>query len=92
MANARAMRGVIAANRCAQLAPSAPHALHMPSHVYSTLGMWDQVIGSDLASDEITIAYTARVNPQAAANPAAIPARYHSLDFLINADLQTARP
>jgi tetratricopeptide (TPR) repeat protein len=86
-----AMRGVIAANRCAQLAPSAPHALHMPSHVYSTLGMWDQVIGSDLASDEITIAYTARVNPQAAANPAAIPGRYHSLDFLINADLQTAR-
>ena len=65
-----AMRGVIAANRCAQLAPSAPHALHMPSHVYSTLGMWDQVIGSDVSSDEITIAYTARVNPQAAANPA----------------------
>jgi len=86
-----AARGVIAANRCAHLAPSAPHALHMPSHVYSTLGMWDDVIGSDLASDETTIAYTARVNPQAAANPAANPARYHSLDFLANAYLQTAR-
>jgi hypothetical protein len=86
-----AARGVIAANRCAQLAPSAPHALHMPSHVYSTLGMWDDVIASDLASDETTIAYTARVNPQAAANPAANPARYHSLDFLANAYLQTAR-
>jgi len=86
-----AARGVIAANRCAQLAPSAPHALHMPSHVYSTLGMWDEVIGSDLAADETAIAYTARVNPPAAANPAANPARYHSLDFLTNAYLQTAR-
>jgi tetratricopeptide (TPR) repeat protein len=86
-----AVRGVIAANRCAQLAPSAPHALHMPSHVYSTLGMWEEVIESDLASDETTIAYTARVNPQAFPNPATIPARYHSLDFLTNAYLQTAR-
>ena len=37
-----AMRGAIAAARCAQLAPSAPHALHMPSHIFSTLGMWDR--------------------------------------------------
>ena len=59
-----AMRGVFAAARCARLAPSAPHALHMPSHVYSTLGMWQEAIGSDKAAD------TARVNPQAAAEPA----------------------
>src|SRR5262249_6682456 len=49
------------------------------------------VIGSDLAADETTLAYTARINSQAAANPAANPARYHSLDFLTNAYLQTAR-
>src|SRR4051812_89255 len=83
-----AMRGVIAAARCAQLAPSAPHALHMPSHVFSTLGMWREVIGSDRASDEETIAYTARTNPQAAVDPAKNPGRYHSLDFLTNAYLQ----
>ena len=83
-----AVRGAIAAARCAQLAPSAPHALHMPSHIFSTLGMWQEVIGSDRASDEVTIAYTARVNPQAAADPASNPARYHSLDFLTNAYLQ----
>src|SRR3981189_2745613 len=41
-----AMRGAIAAARCAQLAPSAPHALHMPSHIFSTLGMWQEGIGS----------------------------------------------
>ena len=50
--------------------------------------MWQEVIGSDRASDEVTMAYTARVNPQAAADPAENPARYHSLDFLTNAYLQ----
>jgi hypothetical protein len=83
-----AVRGEIAAARCAQLAPSAPHALHMPSHIFSTLGLWQEVITSDLASDRATLAYTARVNPPAAADPAANPARYHSLDFLTNAYLQ----
>ena len=83
-----AMRGAIAAARCAQLAPSAPHALHMPSHIFSTLGMWHEVVGSDRAADAETIAYTVRVNPQAAADPAKDPGRYHFLDFLTNAYLQ----
>jgi hypothetical protein len=83
-----AMRGVFAAARCARLAPSAPHALHMPSHVYSTLGMWPEVISSDRAADDEAIAYATRVNPQSAADPAKNPARYHSLDFLANAYLQ----
>jgi tetratricopeptide (TPR) repeat protein len=83
-----AMRGVFAASRCARLAASAPHALHMPSHIYSTLGMWREAISSDRAADDETIAYTVRVNPQAAADPAKNPARYHFLDFLTNAYLQ----
>src|SRR6478609_8274985 len=83
-----AMRGVLAAARCARLAPSAPHALHMPSHIYSTLGMWQEVVSSDGAADDETIAYTARVDPQAAADPAKNPGRYHFLDFLTNGYLQ----
>jgi tetratricopeptide (TPR) repeat protein len=83
-----AMRGVFAASRCARLAVSAPHALHMPSHIYSTLGMWQEAISSDRAADDATIAYTARVNPHAAADPAKDPGRYHFLDFLTNAYLQ----
>jgi tetratricopeptide (TPR) repeat protein len=83
-----AVRGSIAASRCARLALSAPHALHMPSHIFSTLGMWQEVISSDLASDDLTMAYTARISPQAASDPAKNPARYHSLDFLTNAYLQ----
>jgi tetratricopeptide (TPR) repeat protein len=83
-----AMQGVFAAARCATLAFSAPHALHMPSHIYSTLGMWQEVISSDRAADDEALAYAVRVAPQAAAEPAKNPARYHSLDFLTNAYLQ----
>jgi len=81
-----AARGLPAARRYAALAPSAPHALHMPSHIFSTLGMWREAIAADLASDAATKAYAARSS--AATNVAANPARYHSLDFLMNAYLQ----
>jgi len=81
-----AARGLPAARRYAALAPSAPHALHMPSHIFSTLGMWREAITADLASDAATKDYAARTAP--AANVAANPARYHSLDFLMNAYLQ----
>ena len=81
-----AARGLPAARRYAALAPSAPHALHMPSHIFSTLGMWREAISADLASDAATKAYAARST--SAVNVAANPARYHSLDFLMNAYLQ----
>jgi hypothetical protein len=35
-------RGLAAAQRFGEVAPSAPHALHMPSHIYSMLGMWQE--------------------------------------------------
>lgn len=82
-----AARGLPAARRYAALAPSAPHALHMPSHIFSTLGMWREAIVADLASDAATKAYAAR-SATGSANPAGNPARYHSLDFLMNAYLQ----
>jgi hypothetical protein len=83
-----ASKGLPAARRYAALAPSAPHALHMPSHIFSTLGMWQEAIRSNLAADAANRAYAASVNPSAAANPATIAARYHNLDFLTNAYLQ----
>jgi hypothetical protein len=58
----------------------------MPSHIFSTLGMWREAIAADLASDAATKAYAART--ASVANTAANPARYHSLDFLMNAYLQ----
>ncbi len=42
-----ASRGLETAKRYASAAPSAPHALHMPSHVFSMLGMWQESIKSN---------------------------------------------
>jgi hypothetical protein len=45
-----ATRALPAAERYSQVAPSAPHALHMPSHAFSMLGMWKESIRSNRAS------------------------------------------
>lgn len=42
--------GLAAARRYAQIAPSSPHALHMPAHIFARLGMWQETIESNLAS------------------------------------------
>lgn len=86
-----AARGLPAARRYAALEPSAPHALHMPSHIFSTLGMWQDAIQADLASDAAAKAYATALNPGSVVNPAVNAARYHSLDFLTNAYLQLAQ-
>lgn len=86
-----AAKGLPAARRYAALAPSAPHALHMPSHIFSTLGMWTGAIDSNLAADAANKAYAASTNPAAAKAPATITGRYHALDFLTNAYLQLAQ-
>jgi len=52
-----AERGIPAANKYAQIAPSAPHALHMPSHIYTTLGMWKESIASNRAALAVAKAF-----------------------------------
>src|SRR6202007_3144313 len=42
--------GLPAARRYAQIAPASPHALHMPSHIFARLGLWEEDIRSNLAS------------------------------------------
>ena len=86
-----AAKGLPAARRYATLAPSAPHALHMPSHIFSTLGMWQDAIQTNLVADRANISYAATTNPRAAANTPAIISRYHALDFLTYAYLQLAQ-
>lgn len=44
-----------AANRYSKVAPDAEHALHMPSHIFVALGMWDEVINSNIASYEASV-------------------------------------
>ncbi len=45
-----AERALGAARRYAQIAPDSPHALHMPSHIFTRLGLWQESIDSNLAS------------------------------------------
>jgi hypothetical protein len=85
---ALAQRGLFAAVRCVQIAPAAPHALHMPSHIFSMLGMWHDVIRADLTADTAVKAMALDRYPLAGATQAANGGRYHSLDFLTNAYLQ----
>lgn len=45
-----ASRALAAARAYAKIAPSVPHALHMPSHIFTRLGLWQESISSNLAS------------------------------------------
>ena len=55
-----AQRGIPAANKYAKVAPAAPHAQHMPSHIYSMVGMWQPSIESNLASVKVANEYAAQ--------------------------------
>jgi tetratricopeptide (TPR) repeat protein len=44
-----------AADSYAKVAPDAAHALHMPSHIYVAMGMWDEVISSNIASYDASV-------------------------------------
>jgi hypothetical protein len=45
-----AERGLPAAREYARIAPAAPHALHMPSHIFSRVGLWGEMVESNRAS------------------------------------------
>jgi tetratricopeptide (TPR) repeat protein len=47
---ALARLGLNAARRYAQIAPSSAHALHMPSHIFTDLGLWEESVKSNIAS------------------------------------------
>jgi hypothetical protein len=76
---ALADRALAAARRYARIAPDSPHALHMPSHIFTRLGLWDESIDSNLAS-----AASAERN-DAPGN------ELHAKDYLIYAYLQEGR-
>ena len=76
--------GLAAAQRYAQIAPAAPHALHMPSHIFARLGMWDDDIASNLAS-------IAASRNSAMTHMGDEGHQYHAMEFLIYAYLQSGR-
>jgi tetratricopeptide (TPR) repeat protein len=75
-----AQEGLPAARRYAKIAPSSPHAIHMPSHIFARLGLWREDIASNLASVAA-----------AEHSPSGTEARLHPMDFLEYAYLQTGQ-
>ena len=78
-----AKKGVPVANKYAKIAPSAPHAQHMPSHIYSMVGMWKESIRSNLSSVKVANEYATKSKLDATL--AGVP---HSYDFMQYAYLQ----
>jgi hypothetical protein len=76
--------GIPAARRYAEIAPAAPHALHMPSHIFARVGLWQDDINSNLAS----IAATRKT---AAMGMGGEGHQFHAMDFLVYAYLQSGR-
>ncbi|MBV9407122.1 MAG: hypothetical protein JO211_17370, partial [Acidobacteriaceae bacterium] len=74
-----AKQGLPAARRYAQIAPASPHAVHMPSHIFARLGLWQDDIQSNLASKA------------AAEKQSQTPDRLHAMLFLEYAYLQTGQ-
>jgi tetratricopeptide (TPR) repeat protein len=48
-----AEKGIAAARRYAGIAPAVPHARHMPSHIYSMVGLWEESIASNVSALEV---------------------------------------
>ncbi len=75
-----------AATVYAEAAPESAHAQHMPSHIFTRLGLWDRSIASNHDSTASAAAYTERAH---------LPGHYdeglHSIDYLVYALLQTGR-
>ena len=76
--------GLPAARRYAQIAPAAPHALHMPAHIFARLGLWQDDIDSNVRSIEAT-------QKEAAMHMGGEGHQFHAMDYLVYAYLQTGR-
>jgi hypothetical protein len=75
-----------AARSYAKIASDAPHALHMPSHIFTRLGLWDDSIQSNLASAAAAQRYVAKAAPGATSFD-----DLHAADYLMYAYLQLGR-
>ena len=80
-----AILSLTAAREYSKIAPSAAHALHMPSHIFVQLGMWDDVIASNI------VAYKAAVDLAVAKNLPRGREDFHTLSWLQYAYLQEGK-
>jgi tetratricopeptide (TPR) repeat protein len=81
-----AQRGLTAAQTYDSIAPWVPHALHMPSHIFTRLGMWDESIAANRASAEASRAYSTMRHRDATEAE-----ELHALDYMAYSYLQEAQ-
>ncbi len=79
-----APQGLAAAQHYGEIAATAPHAVHMPGHIFARLGMWQADIDSNLAS--VAASHEAEARNQSGAMD-----QFHSDDFLLYAYLQSGQ-
>ena len=81
-----AAAGLDAAICYSKIAPDVPHALHMPSHIFTRLGMWQQSIDSNRAAHAAAVAYVRKTLGPESFDTETV----HTMDYLEYAYLQTA--
>jgi hypothetical protein len=75
-----------AARSYAAIAPAVPHAQHMPSHIFTRLGLWDESIASNRHAEEAAKAYAARTHMKGTWDE-----QIHAMDYLVYAFLQEGK-
>jgi len=80
---ALAERGLPAARSYGSIAPWVPHALHMPSHIFTRLGMWEESIAANRSSADASRAYAAMRHRDATEAE-----ELHALDYMAYSYLQ----
>jgi tetratricopeptide (TPR) repeat protein len=83
---ALAERGLAAARSYGAIAPWVPHALHMPSHIFTRLGMWEEAVSANRASADASRAYAAVRHRDATEAE-----ELHALDYMAYSYLQEAQ-
>jgi hypothetical protein len=82
-----AAKGLAAARSYARIAPGVPHALHMPSHIFTRLGLWQESIVTNRASAVAAKNALRATSPAGAASSNAL----HAMDYLLYGHLQLAQ-
>jgi hypothetical protein len=78
--------GLKAARRYTRIAPAAPHAQHMPSHIFVRLGLWDETVSANLQAFQVGMDHM-----RATAAPGPSPEELHVLDYAVYGYLQRGR-
>lgn len=78
--------GLNAARRYTRIAPAAPHAQHMPSHIFVRLGLWDETVSANQQAFEAGMAHMRTTGA-----PGPSPEELHVLDYAVYGHLQRGR-